>query len=101
VDELFDLLEDEGFFDIYQTTRLESYLYNLVQSGNLEEYYKLLTDFNFLVEKINHPEFGVQALIEDYDLIDDPPQPPLRWQGEFIVSRENWGRQKLAYTKIF
>ncbi|MEW6494629.1 MAG: hypothetical protein AB1589_19230, partial [Cyanobacteriota bacterium] len=77
VDELFDLLEDEGFFDIYQTTRLESYPYNLVQSGDLEDYCKLLTDFDFLAEKIQHPDFGVQALIADYDLIDEPPQPLL------------------------
>nr|MDZ8101219.1 WD40 repeat domain-containing protein [Nostoc sp. DedSLP01] len=45
--------------------------YNLVISGNLEKYYQTLTDFAFLTAKINHPEFGVQALIEDYDLIDD------------------------------
>jgi WD40 repeat protein len=50
--------------------------------GHLEKYFQLLTDFNFLAEKIHHPEFGVQALIEDYDLIDElplgreePPQP--------------------------
>ncbi len=55
-------------------------LSNLVKSkkpGHLEKYYQLLTDFNFLAEKINHPEFGVQALIADYDLIDDPPHLPL------------------------
>src|SRR5919199_298640 len=62
-------------------------LSNLVKSkksGHLEKYYQLLTDFDFLVEKIHHSEFGVQALIEDYDLVDDPslvreepPQPPL------------------------
>jgi len=49
-------------------------LSNLVKSkkpGHLEKYYQLLTDFNFLAEKINHPGFGVQALIDDYDLIDD------------------------------
>src|SRR3712207_6187201 len=60
---------------------------NLVKSkkpGHLEKYFQLLTDFDFLAEKIHHPEFGVQALIEDYDLIDElplgreePPQPPL------------------------
>jgi hypothetical protein len=36
-------------------------LSNLVKSkksGHLEKYYQLLTDFNFLAEKINHPEFG-------------------------------------------
>jgi len=56
-------------------------LSNLVKSkklGHLEKYYQLLTDFDFLTQKINHPEFGVQALIDDYDLIDDPPQPPLK-----------------------
>uniref|UniRef100_A0A8J6ZM29 PQQ-binding-like beta-propeller repeat protein n=1 Tax=Desmonostoc muscorum LEGE 12446 TaxID=1828758 RepID=A0A8J6ZM29_DESMC len=50
---------------------LGRYPYNLVSSGNLEKYYQTLTDFEFLTAKINHPEFGVQALIEDYDLIDD------------------------------
>ncbi len=67
-----------------QRAYLASFPYNLVRSGNLSEYYQTLTDFNFLAEKINHPKFGVQALIEDYDLIDElplgreePPQPPL------------------------
>jgi WD40 repeat protein len=60
-------------------------LSNLVKSkksGHLEKYHQLLTDFNFLAEKINHPEFGVQALMDDYDLIEElplereePPQP--------------------------
>jgi hypothetical protein len=36
------------------------------------KYFKLLSDFEFLTQKIEHPEFGVQALIEDYDLIDAP-----------------------------
>jgi len=55
-------------------------LSNLVKSkklGDLEKYFQLLTDFNFLAEKIHHPVFGLQALIEDYDLVEDPPQPPL------------------------
>ena len=50
-------------------------LSNLVKSkkpGHLEKYYQLLTDFDFLAEKLNHPDFGVQALIADYDLIDAP-----------------------------
>ncbi|MBD2207657.1 hypothetical protein H6G15_34920, partial [Calothrix sp. FACHB-168] len=50
---------------------LGRYPYNLVNSGNLEKYYQTLTDFNFINAKINHPEFGVQSLIEDYDLIDN------------------------------
>jgi WD40 repeat protein len=48
-----------------------------VKSGNLEKYYQLLTDFKFLEAKINHPEFGVQGLIEDYDLVNELTQPPL------------------------
>ncbi len=62
----------------FQRAYLASFPYNLVRSGNLSEYYQTLTDFDFLEAKINHPGFGVQALIEDYDLIDDPPQPPLK-----------------------
>ncbi|MEH2288036.1 WD40 repeat domain-containing protein, partial [Nostoc sp.] len=50
---------------------LGRYPYNLINSENLEKYYTTLTDFNFITVKINHSEFGVQPLIEDYDLIDD------------------------------
>ncbi|MEH2115760.1 hypothetical protein [Nostoc sp.] len=52
----------------FQRAYLGSLAPNLVKSGNLEKYYQTLTDFDFLVAKINHPEFGVQPLIEDYDL---------------------------------
>jgi len=48
-------------------------LSNLIKSKkpeHFEKYFKLLTDFDFLSQKIHHPDFGVQALIEDYDLID-------------------------------
>ncbi len=48
------------------------YPYNLIRSGNLQKYYQLLCNFDFLLGKIQHPAFGVQALIEDYDLLDDP-----------------------------
>ena len=61
-----------------QKAYLDRFPYNLVNSGNLEEYFQTLTDFKFLAKKINHPELGVQALIADYDLVDDPPQPPLK-----------------------
>ncbi len=47
------------------------YPYNLISSGNLQKYYQLLCNFEFLLGKIQHPEFGVQALIVDYDLLDD------------------------------
>ncbi|MEH2177805.1 WD40 repeat domain-containing protein [Nostoc sp.] len=55
----------------FQRAYLGSLAPSLVKSGKLEKYYQILTDFDFLVAKINHPEFGVQPLIEDYDLIDD------------------------------
>lgn len=48
---------------------LKSYPQALVRSGNLLDYYNLLTNFYFLRKKIEHPEFGIQALIEDYNLI--------------------------------
>jgi WD40 repeat protein len=54
-----------------QKAYLGRYPYNLVESNNLAKYYKCLTDFGFLAAKVKHPELGVQALIEDYDLIDD------------------------------
>jgi WD40 repeat protein len=44
---------------------------NYVNYGNLGKYYQTLTDFNFLMAKIQHPEFGLQALIDDFDLVDD------------------------------
>ena len=55
----------------FQRAYLASFPTNLVKSGNLTDYYQLLTDFHFITAKINHPEFGVQALIEDYDWVDD------------------------------
>ena len=54
----------------YQRAYLGSLLPNYVKSGNLKKYYQKLTDFNFLMAKIQHPEFGVQALIDDFNLVD-------------------------------
>ncbi|MEY3401265.1 MAG: hypothetical protein RLZZ86_880 [Cyanobacteriota bacterium] len=54
----------------YQKAYLGRYPYNLVNSGNLTKYYQILTDYQFISAKINHPEFGIQALIRDYDLLD-------------------------------
>ncbi|WP_226580561.1 hypothetical protein [Microseira wollei] len=62
---------------------LGSFPYNLVRSGNLAEYYQILTDFEFIAGKINHPDFGVQALIDDYDLVENPElltHPEYNWQ---------------------
>ncbi|MEG4042246.1 WD40 repeat domain-containing protein, partial [Microcoleus sp. S1D4] len=55
----------------FQRAFLGSLLPNHVKSGNLEKYYQKLTDFNFLMAKIQHPEFGVQALIDDFNLVDN------------------------------
>jgi WD40 repeat protein len=54
-----------------QKAYLGKFPYNLVNSGNLTKYFQTLTDYQFISNKINHPEFGIQALIEDYDLLDD------------------------------
>ncbi len=54
----------------FQRAYLGSLAPSLVKSGNLEKYYQTLNNFDFLVAKIKHPTFGVQPLIEDYDLID-------------------------------
>jgi len=43
--------------------------YQYAQTQQWQKYRQLLTNFEFIEAKINHPEFGVQALIEDYDLI--------------------------------
>jgi len=56
----------------FQRARLGSLPYNLLKSGQWEKYYQILTNFDFLSQKIHHPDFGVQALIEDYELIDSP-----------------------------
>src|SRR4028119_1446881 len=66
--EFADQLATKPLF--YQRAYLGSLLPNYIKSGNLEKYYQKLTDFNFLMAKIQHPEFGVQALIDDFDLVD-------------------------------
>lgn len=48
-------------------------LRSLVSGSNIEQfqrYFGLLTDYDFIQEKINHPSYGVQLLIEDYELVD-------------------------------
>ncbi|NEO52125.1 MAG: WD40 repeat domain-containing protein [Okeania sp. SIO3B5] len=37
----------------------------------VEDLCQLLSDYYFIEAKINHNSFGIQALIKDYDLIDD------------------------------
>ncbi len=60
-----------------QRVRLGALLPNLVKSnkpGHLEKYFQVLTDFNFLAEKTHYPDYGIDALIRDYDLIHDYPE---------------------------
>ncbi|HLO83992.1 MAG TPA: hypothetical protein VK203_03110, partial [Nostocaceae cyanobacterium] len=42
-----------------------------VEGGSFDQFCRLLANYDFIEAKINHSQFGVQALIEDYDLIDD------------------------------
>ena len=49
--------------------------YRLVRSNTLKKYYRFcgwLYNFKFLRGKIQDPKFGIQAMIEDYDLLDTP-----------------------------
>ena len=55
----------------FQNAYLSSAVKSQVESGNFAECYQTLTDFDYLEAKIKRPEFGVQALITDYDLIDE------------------------------
>ncbi|MFM7405161.1 MAG: WD40 repeat domain-containing protein [Cuspidothrix sp.] len=43
-----------------------------LKAGNSEKYYQTLTDFDFISLKIQSPNFGVEALIKDYDLMANP-----------------------------
>jgi WD40 repeat protein len=43
----------------------------LLEGKKYPELFKLLSNYYFIEAKINHPLFGVQALIEDYDLLDN------------------------------
>jgi len=43
-----------------------------LKAGRCENYYQTLTNFDFISLKIHHPNFGVETLIRDYCLIDDP-----------------------------
>jgi WD40 repeat protein len=72
--ELADKLAAKG--SAFQRARLGSLPYNLLKSGQWEKYYKILSEFEFLSQKIEHPEFGVQALIADYELIDTSEESP-------------------------
>ncbi|KYC40721.1 hypothetical protein WA1_24075 [Scytonema hofmannii PCC 7110] len=59
-----------------QRVRLGALLPNLVKSnkpGHLEKYFQFLTNFHFLADKTHHPDYGIDELIRDYDLIHADP----------------------------
>lgn len=74
----------------FQLAYLSSYLQNQVKSGDFAEYYQILTDFDFLEAKIKRPEFGVQALIADYDLVDEPK----------VVTHQEYSPHKVRALKL-
>ena len=50
---------------------LGEYLQLRLKSKEYDKLCQLLSNYYFIEAKINHPLFGVQALIEDYDLLQD------------------------------
>ncbi|OBQ04538.1 MAG: hypothetical protein AN482_17800 [Anabaena sp. LE011-02] len=50
---------------------LDEYPQLLLGVKQYTELFKLLSNYYFIEAKINHPLFGVQALIEDYELLDN------------------------------
>ncbi|MDZ8109135.1 MAG: hypothetical protein RM338_26405 [Nostoc sp. DedQUE12a] len=74
----------------FQRAYLGSLAPSLVKSGKLEKYYQTLTDFDFITAKINYPEFGVQPLIDDYDLID----------GEETLNYSEYNSEKVKSLKL-
>ncbi|NJM64119.1 MAG: hypothetical protein HC849_34645 [Oscillatoriales cyanobacterium RU_3_3] len=69
---------------------------NLINSGNLGDYYQTLIDFNFLIAKIQHPGFGLQALIDDFNLVDHseaeshPEYNPEKAKALNLIQRVLW-----------
>ena len=43
----------------------------LLEGGRINRLSRLLSDYDFIEAKINHTQFGVKALIKDYDLINN------------------------------
>ncbi|MDB9401939.1 hypothetical protein PN459_18455, partial [Microcystis aeruginosa CS-567/02-A1] len=83
--------EKEQFLGEYPRLLLEG-----EKPEDLKQLCKLLSDYDFIHTKINHPLFGVQALIEDYDL---HPHPILtKIQGALRLSAHliNQDSQQLA-----
>ncbi|MEA5609801.1 hypothetical protein VB695_17305, partial [Nodularia spumigena UHCC 0060] len=63
---------------------------------DLKQLCKLLSDYDFIHTKINHPLFGVQALIEDYDLLRDPTLTKIQGALRLSAHLINQDSQQLA-----
>ncbi|MDB9492226.1 WD40 repeat domain-containing protein [Dolichospermum circinale CS-534/05] len=62
----------------------------LLDGKKYPELFKLLSNYYFIEAKINHPLFGVQALIEDYDLLQDETKTPVKtFHGTSLHSNSN------------
>ena len=42
-----------------------------LEGNQIRKLYRLLSNYDFIEAKINHPQFGLQLLIEDYELIEN------------------------------
>ncbi|MFM6108009.1 MAG: WD40 repeat domain-containing protein, partial [Sphaerospermopsis kisseleviana] len=56
----------------FQSLFLGQFPEQQLKAGNLDKYYQTLTDFDFISLKINYPKFGIESLVKDYLLIEDP-----------------------------
>lgn len=56
----------------FQNLFLGQFPEQLLKVGKSEIYYQTLIDFDFISLKIKYPNFGVEPLIRDYSLIEDP-----------------------------
>ncbi len=69
---------------------LGEYLQLRLKSKEYEKLCKLLANYYFIEAKINHPLFGVQTLIEDYDLLQDETKTPVEtFHGTSLNSNSN------------
>ncbi|MFN6481215.1 WD40 repeat domain-containing protein [Nostoc sp. DedQUE07] len=58
-------LDDKLFY-------LDRFPKSTLKVAEVEEYYQTLTDFDFIYLKTQYPQFGIEALIRDYSLIEEP-----------------------------
>ncbi|MDB9486116.1 WD40 repeat domain-containing protein [Dolichospermum circinale CS-537/01] len=69
---------------------LDEYPRLLLAGKEYPKLFKLLSNYYFIEAKINHPLFGVQALIEDYDLLQDETKTPVKtFHGTSLHSNSN------------